>query len=172
MPGQAAIHDQGDKTASLLRIESEELLLALIARTGIQLQTVMDSRFRPLGLTAQEAALLIRCAEAKSRSSGELASVIGRDKGGVTRHLDKLEARGLIERFTSSRDRRVTLVRATQLGRKLAPRCGEAFLEARSQLLGDLFEVEIHQLLGVLSRISVRLGPSTLTLTLRGCQGS
>jgi hypothetical protein len=50
----------------------------------------------------QEAALLIRCAEAKSRSSGELASVIGRDKGRVTRHLDKLEARGLIERFTSS----------------------------------------------------------------------
>jgi DNA-binding transcriptional ArsR family regulator len=58
----------------------------------------------------QEAALLIRCAEAKSRSSGELASVIGRDKGRVTRHLDELEARGLIERFTSSRDRRVTLV--------------------------------------------------------------
>jgi DNA-binding MarR family transcriptional regulator len=136
----------------------------LIAQTGIQLQTAMDFRFRPLGLTAQEAALLIRCAEAKSRSSGKLASVIGRDKGGVTRHLDKLEARGLIERFASSRDRRVTLVRATRLGPKLAPRCSETFLEARSQLLGEFLEVEIHQLLGVLSRISARLGMSTLKL--------
>ena len=164
MPGQATFHDQHDKTASQLRSESEELLLALITQTGIQLQTAMDSRFRPLGLTAQEAALLIRCAEARSRSSGELASVIGRDKGGVTRHLDKLEARGFIERFTSSRDRRVTLVRATQLGRRLAPRCGEAFLEARSQFLGEFLEVEIHQVLGVLSRISARLGTSTVKL--------
>jgi DNA-binding MarR family transcriptional regulator len=108
MPAQAAFDEQRDKTASHLRSESEELRLALIAQTCIPLQTAMDSRFRPLGLTAQEAALLIRCAEAKSRSSGGLASVIGRDNGGVTRHLDKLESRGLIERFTSSRDRRVT----------------------------------------------------------------
>jgi len=150
MPAQAAFHDQRDKTASQLRSESEELLLALIAQTCIQLQTAIDSRFRPLGLTAQEAAL-IRCAESKSRSSGELASVVGREKGGVTRHLDKLEARGLIERFTSSRDRRVTLVRATQLGRELAPRCRKTFLEVRSELLGEFLEVEIHQLLGVLS---------------------
>jgi DNA-binding MarR family transcriptional regulator len=164
MPGQAAFHDQRDKTASHFRSESEQLLLALIAQTGIRLQTAMDSRFRPLGLTAQEAALLICCAEAKSRSSGELASVIGRDKGGVTRHLDKQEARGLIERFTSSRDRRVTMVRATRLSRKLAPRCGKAFLEARSQFLGEFLEVEIHQLLGMLSRISARLGTSTLKL--------
>jgi DNA-binding MarR family transcriptional regulator len=164
MPGQAAFHHQRDKTASHLRSESEELLLALLTQTGIQLQTAMDSRFRPLGLTAQEAALLIRSVEAKSRSSGELASVIGRDKGGVTRHLDKLEARGLIERFTSSRDQRVRLVRATQLGRKLALRCGEAFLEARSQLLEEFLEVEIHQVLGVLSRISARLGTSTRKL--------
>jgi DNA-binding MarR family transcriptional regulator len=163
MSGQAAFHDQRGKTASHFRSESEELL-ALIAQTGIQLQNAMDSRFRPLGLTAQEAALLIRCAEARSRSSGELASVIGRDKGGVTRHLDKLEARGFIERFTSSRDRRVRLVRATQLGRKLAPRCGEAFLGAQSQFLGEFLEVEIHQLLGVLSRISAQLGTSTLKL--------
>src|ERR1700751_4951676 len=121
MPAQAAFHDQRDKTASHLRSESGQLLLPFFAQTGIQLQTAMDSRFRPLGLTAQEAALLIRCAEAKSRSSGELASVIGRDKGGVTRHPDKLEARGLIERFTSSRDRRGWMGPAHSLCRQLAP---------------------------------------------------
>jgi hypothetical protein len=38
MPGRAAFHDQRDKTASHFRSESEELLLALIAQTGIQLQ--------------------------------------------------------------------------------------------------------------------------------------
>jgi len=108
MPARAAFHGQRDKTASHQR--SEELLLALIAQTGIQLQTATNFRLRPLGLTAQEAALLIRCAEAKSRSSGKLASVIGRDNR------------------------------------------------------GEFLEVEIHQLLGVLSRISARLGMSTLKL--------
>jgi hypothetical protein len=53
MPGRAAFHDQRDKTASHFRRESEELLLALIAQTGIQLQNAMDARFRPFGLTAR-----------------------------------------------------------------------------------------------------------------------
>ena len=160
MRSQIATHERRDKGASQPRSESEELLLALIAQTGIQLQSAMDSRFRPLGLTAQEAALLIRCAETNSKSSGELAAVMGRDKGGVTRHLDKLEARGLIERFASSRDRRVTLVRATRRGRRLLPACRKTFVETRSLLLEDLFDVEIHQLMGVLSRISTTLSSS------------
>lgn len=160
MPIQAAIHERRDKSTLHVRSESEELLLALIAQTSIQLQSAMDSRFRPLGLTAQEAALLIRCADAKSISSGELSAVIGRDKGGVTRHLDKLEARGLIERFASSRDRRVTLVRATHRGRRLLPACKKTFIETRSAFLDGLFDVEIHQLTGVLSRIRTMLSGS------------
>jgi len=161
---ERASHHVHRHYASHSRSEREELLFALIARTGIQLQDALDSHLRPLGLTAQEAALLVRCADSNAKSSGDLAAIMGRDKGGVTRHLDKLEARGLIQRFPNVRDRRVTLVRATPRGRRLAPRCRTTFLEARTQLLEEFFDVEIHQLSGVLSRISARLGTGKRTL--------
>jgi DNA-binding MarR family transcriptional regulator len=160
MTRQLASQQGRDNNALHLRSEMEELLFALIAQTGIQLQNALDSRFRPLGLTAQEAALVVRCVEARAKSSGELARIMGRDKGGITRHLDKLQARGLIERYSDPRDRRVTLVRATQRGHRLAPRCKETFLAARAQSLEELFDVEMHQLTDALFRISTRLGTS------------
>lgn len=156
MAGHAALHENGVRP-SRARTESEERLFTQLGQAGIRLQALLDSRFRALGVTAQEAALLIRCCEAKERSSTELAAGMSRDKGGITRHLHKLQAHGLIQRFHNPRDRRVTLIRATQRGRNLVPRCRQIFLQVRSSLLQDLFDVELHQLSTALSRVCAAL---------------
>jgi hypothetical protein len=47
-----------------------EILLSTLFRACIKLQTQMDLRFRRFRMTAQEAAVLVRCVEAKEISPG------------------------------------------------------------------------------------------------------
>lgn len=157
MAAPTVIHEAHHKKRFHARSDSEELLLSLIGQVSIQLQNILDTRFRPLGLTAQEAALLLRCAETSEISSGELAAMMFRDKGGITRHLQRLAAKGMINRAPNPRDRRLTMVRATARGRRLAPRCRDIFLRTRAGVLNDLFDVELHQVFAALSRISAKL---------------
>lgn len=157
MAAPTVIHEVHHKTRFHARSDSEELLLSLIGQVSIQLQNILDTRFRPLGVTAQEAALLLRCAENSEISAGELAAMMFRDKGGVTRHLNRLAAKSLVHRSPNPRDRRLTMVCATARGRRLAPRCREVFLKTRALLLDDLFDVELQQVFAALSRISAKL---------------
>lgn len=157
MLAQTLVPEGRHRTSFHARSESEELLLALIGQVSIQLQNSLDARFRPLGVTAQEAAVLLRCAEKTEISSGELAAMMFRDKGGITRHLNRLAAKGFINRSPSPRDRRLTMVCATPRGRRLAPRCREIFLKTRARVLDDLFDVELQQVFTALSRISAKL---------------
>jgi len=54
----------------------------------------MDRCFLKFGLTVQEATLLLRCAEMQRITPGKLAAIVGRDKGKVTRVIDRLESSG------------------------------------------------------------------------------
>jgi DNA-binding MarR family transcriptional regulator len=159
---RATGHKGNGDSRSENRGASEERLLDLVQRLGIQLQTVLDRRFHSLGVTAQEAALLIRCSEAREISAGNLARLMGRDKGGVTRHLTSLKAKGLVQRMPNLRDRRITIVQVTSRGQKLLPRCIDIFLEMRARVLDEIFDVEIQQISGALTRMHATLtGPET-----------
>lgn len=153
MLGQSAGHSGNGESRSENRGAGEERLLELVLRLGIQLQTVLDRRFQVLGVTAQEAALLIRCSEARVISAGNLARLMGRDKGGTTRHLASLTAKKLVRRMSDPHDRRITIVQVTQRGQRLVPLCLEVFLEMRARVLDEMFDVEIQQISGALARM-------------------
>ena len=63
----------------------KDLLISWLFQTCIRLQTSLDRRFLRLGMTLQEASVLLRCAEAKRITPGQLATALGRDKGKITR---------------------------------------------------------------------------------------
>lgn len=153
MLGQSTGQRGNGEHRSENRDAGEERLLELVLRLGIQLQTVLDRRFQLLGVTAQEAALLIRCSEAREISAGNLARLMGRDKGGTTRHLASLTAKKLVQRMPDPHDRRITLVQVTLRGQRLVPRCLEIFLEMRARILDEIFDVEIQQISGALARM-------------------
>ena len=159
---QSTGHMGNGESRSGNRGASEERLLELVLRLGIQLQTVLDRRFQSLGVTAQEAALLVRCSEAREISAGNLARLMGRDKGGITRHLDSLTAKRLVQRMAKASDRRITMVQVTQRGQRLVPRCMDVFLEMRARVLDEIFDVEIQQISGALARMYQTLrGPES-----------
>src|SRR5271169_1393429 len=130
-----------------------ELSISRLFRTSIRLQTAFDRCFSPFGMTAQEAAVLVHCAEEGETSAGKLARVMGRDKGKITRFVDRLEASGLVSRRNDSRDHRLLIIKATSKGLRFAPQLKTRFEEVRSQFFEGVLNVDIDKLETVLSQL-------------------
>jgi DNA-binding MarR family transcriptional regulator len=130
-----------------------ELSISRLFRTSIRLQTAFDRCFSQFGMTAQEAAVLLHCAEEGETSAGKLAAAMGRDKGKITRFVDRLETSGFITRKSDSRDHRLLIIKATNKGRRVAPHLKMRFEEVRSQFFEGVLNVDIDKLETVLSQL-------------------
>ena len=82
----------------------------------------------------------------------ELADACGVDVSTMSRLVDKLLARGLIERETSADDRRVSLVQASARGREVQHAMRAWRSEALKRLLGGWTREEREQFAELLSR--------------------
>jgi DNA-binding MarR family transcriptional regulator len=135
-----------------------EDLISLLFRTSIRLQTTFDRRFAPFGITAQEAAVLLRCVEAGETSAGKLAQVMGRDKGKITRFVHRLEARRFLARACHPKDHRLLIIKATRRGSRMAPRLRLIFEELREQFFDAILTQDIDQLGSMLSQLYENAG--------------
>ena len=140
-----------------------EQTLSLLFRTSLRLQAALDRCFLPLGTTAQEAAVLLCCADAGAISARGLADALGKDQGNVTRFLDRLESRKLVTRRCHTRDRRLLVIEATHRGRLLAPQLRGMFEEAGSKFFAEIppddiaqLELRLSQLLGSADRLAAK----------------
>ena len=124
----------------------KEFFLSALFRTCIKVQTTFDRYFGRFGMTAQEAALLVLCSAAVETSPGRLAVSLGRDKGKVSRFLQRLEARGLITRKVSWRDHRSVVLKATSRARRITPELTLAFEKIRRQLFAEISVSDIERI--------------------------
>src|SRR5271166_1474991 len=130
-----------------------ELSISRLFRTSIRLQTAFDRCFSQFGMTAQEAAVLLHCAEEGETSAGKLATIMGRDKGKITRFVDRLETSGFLTRKSDPRDHRLLIIKATSKGRRVVPQLKGRFAEVRSQFFEGVLNVDIDKLETVLSQL-------------------
>ena len=130
-----------------------ELSISRLFRTSIRLQTAFDRCFSKFGMTAQEAAVLVHCAEEGETSAGKLAKAMGRDKGKITRFVDRLEASGFLKRRSDPRDHRLFIIKATSKGRRVVPHLKTRFEEVRSQFFEGVLNVDIDKLETLLSQL-------------------
>src|SRR5271167_1151847 len=98
-----------------------ELSISRLFRTSIRLQTAFDRCFSKFGMTAQEAAVLVHCADERETSAGKLAKAMGRDKGKITRFVDRLETSGFITRRNDPEDHRLSVIKVTGRGQRVVP---------------------------------------------------
>jgi DNA-binding MarR family transcriptional regulator len=77
---------------------------------------------------------------------------------GITRLIDRLEAKGWVERERQRDDRRLVLCRITPAGLELLAGLDAPVQQADSELLGMLEEAERRQLICLLDRIRQGLG--------------
>lgn len=90
-----------------------ELFLAVMGRMGAHLAACSDE----LGLSPQQARAIHELEQ--PRSMGELAERLFCDASNVTGIVDRLEAKGLLERCSVPEDRRVKRLVLTDAGRRL-----------------------------------------------------
>ena len=89
---------------------------------------------------------------------GEIGNrMITRDPD-ITRLLDRLEKRTLIERWREQKDRRVVLARITQPGLDLLRRLDDPVRDTHRRQLGHLGRQKLHQLSELLQESRARIG--------------
>jgi DNA-binding MarR family transcriptional regulator len=104
--------------------------------------TAIDERLErehDLSLSSYEVLLLLSRAPERSMRMGQLADGLLLSRSGLTRLVDRMVARGLVERHTCSEDRRGTWARLTEAG-------AERFREARPTNLAAIREQFVSKL--------------------------
>ncbi|HTT11920.1 MAG TPA: MarR family transcriptional regulator [Burkholderiaceae bacterium] len=84
----------------------------------------------------------------------EIAREMDIDAGAVTRMLDRLEAKGMIERVRSDEDRRVVHLRLTRSGEATAGQVPHVLAAVNNDFLRGLTEAEFKQLRKLLTRMA------------------
>jgi DNA-binding MarR family transcriptional regulator len=92
----------------------------LINKARNVLTVEMDAALKVLDISSQQMGILMSLTLGLAATPFELSKVLGIDTGLMTRMLDKLEAKGLLERSRSLEDRRVVNLALTEKGEKVA----------------------------------------------------
>jgi DNA-binding MarR family transcriptional regulator len=102
-------------------------------------------------------ATLRRGGEPYERTAGELVAQTMVTTGAMTNRIDRLEARGLVER-ASTADRRKVVVRLTEAGRDLVDEVAVEHLAVERELLAGLSARQRAELASLLRAVLIDLG--------------
>jgi len=125
---------------------------SLLNQVARDLRTATEAQLAPFDLTAQQAALLLTAARTPA-SPRQLTELLGTDTAGITRLLDRLEAKGFVTRGDHPEDRRAKVIELTPAGRALVPSLPPVFGRVTKQLLAGFSAAEIEQLSALLQRM-------------------
>ena len=90
-----------------------------VTRLARSMERDFEQRLKPLGITRGAYAVLNAMHFDKIIRPSELASHLGLDGAAVTRHLDRVEKLGMIERKQNATDRRSWVINLTADGRRV-----------------------------------------------------
>lgn len=125
---------------------------SLVNQVGRELSTALERQLAGFDVTAQQAALLLHAGRRETRPS-RLMSLLGTDTAGMTKLLDRLAAKGLIERRRHPTDRRAVVVELTDAGRALLPELPPVFGRVTGRLLAGFSAEEVSSLTTMLRRM-------------------
>ena len=112
-----------------------------------------DARMTKLGLTDAQWKPLWMIQAGRATTANELARESGIDAGAVTRTLDRLEAKGLIERVRSASDRRVVHLKLTPAGDEAAGHIPHVLASVNNDFLRGFSERDFQTLRKLLERL-------------------
>src|SRR5512135_2513143 len=106
------------------------------------------------GMTMEQALPLLALSQGLCSTGADLARLYEMDPGAVTRMLDRIEAKGLIERVRRSDDRRVVALKLTKAGRTLAARIPQVLSDTLNDVLRGFTHAEVERLKDMLRRVA------------------
>jgi DNA-binding MarR family transcriptional regulator len=149
----------GGRSRTNLVIGLEEAAFVALLRTADRLQWRAAEMFKQHGLspTQYNALRILRGAGPDGLACREVGErMINRDPD-ITRLLDRLERRGLIQRSRSQEDRRVIKARITPAGLDLLKRMNREVEQFHRKLLGHLGGQQLRSLIRLLGKARERV---------------
>lgn len=146
---------------ALLHQESGRSVGMQLRRIVTHLITAIDQRMEPLGLTDAQWRPLVHLLRHSPTTASALAQCCAIDTGGLTRLVDRLQAKGLCQRERSDTDRRVVHIRLTPAGEQVAARLPAILATVQQELLHGLSAGEEAQLRQLLDRLEANAAAST-----------
>ena len=113
----------------------DDYLPRLLAQASLLISSEFHVIVRQHGFSVSEWRVMVSLADGGPTSIGQLAEVTLTKQPTVTRLLDRMEARGQVERLPHDSDRRITLVRITRDGTKRIERLMELAREHERRVL-------------------------------------
>jgi DNA-binding MarR family transcriptional regulator len=106
----------------------------------------IDTALKDLGITTQQMGILLSMRNGDATTPFELSKLLGIDTGLMTRMLDKLEAKGLLQRTRSLEDRRVVNLTLTAEGERTAAQVPHIVPVVLNQRLRKFSKTEFQEL--------------------------
>ncbi|WP_424983466.1 MarR family winged helix-turn-helix transcriptional regulator [Maritalea sp. S77] len=141
----------------------EEIPLHWVNRLSFLTRRELGQKFALAGhkISAEEWAVLLMLWQEDGRLPSKIADLTFRDRTTVTRLLDGMEKKQLIERRTDAQDRRRTRVFLTSHGQQLESVLKPIAQELISQCLAGLSVDEVAQLTLLLRKMTKNLLPNS-----------
>lgn len=130
----------------------------LLGRANSLKDRFLDQHLEVHGVTAAQFKVLVIVAEWGLDSPGDLCRHLSLDSGSMTRMLDRLEQKQLIQRNRSQADRRQIHISLTTEGKALAARLPHIGAAAMNRLAGVLETAELAELERLLKKILIDAG--------------
>lgn len=133
---------------------SHAAALALL-RTADELRRSIDSLIDPHGVSAEQYNVLriLRGAGEKGLPTLEIAARLLERNPGITRLIDKLEAKQLVERARCETDRRQVFCRITPAGAAIVHALDEPSRQANTKAFRALSTAQLDELIDLLDRV-------------------
>ena len=114
----------------------------------------LDDALKPLDITSQQMGILLSVLRGLANTPYELSKLLGMDTGLMTRTLDKLEQKGLLERSRNIEDRRVINLELTAKGADTADQVPDIASEVLNRRLQRFTEAEFKEFLRLLKKFA------------------
>jgi DNA-binding MarR family transcriptional regulator len=125
----------------------------LLHQVVLEMRRTIAARLAEHELTAMQWQPLWKLKIDPTTTAQQLARQMDVDAGAMTRMLDRLEAKGLIERVRSEADRRCIRLALTPAGEEVVQHVPFVLADVHNQFLRDFSEEEWRQLTGLLARL-------------------
>jgi DNA-binding MarR family transcriptional regulator len=125
----------------------------LVRRLYSILSARIEASFAGHDLTLMQWGVLMHLRDGLARTASDIANDFQHDSGALTRVIDKLERRALLQRRRSSRDRRVVELELTPAGHKIIATLLPTVVAEMNAALEPLDRTEFEQFRSVLVRV-------------------
>ena len=144
------------------RTPAQEAVVGLL-RTTDRVRRTLAGVVEPRGVTLQQYNVLriLRGARPRGLPTLEIAARMVEHAPGITRLLDRLQAKALVRRQRRSQDRRQVMCRITPAGLRLLAGLDAGLQRADQSTLGMLSRRDLRRLIALLDRI--RAAPARLS---------